>query len=232
MFLASTASSQDLTLIESDRGWVDGGGGHIPSNINYLTGRDEDGFDYRSFFIFDLASLPSGAVVSTAELRINTAMVVDGPVTIEVRQYTADLALLNTADPGVATFEALGTGPILGSFVVTTSDILQDVSLGEAARSALAAAASGSFAFALRSTVEGSGLSGAFSFSHVSGANSLVLSYVLAPPLEPSGGGSGAAAAPASARAAANRQMQAQQAAARRIATQQRLAQHRRNQQR
>lgn len=220
----SVSSGEVLELQPTDQGNVGFDGSHAPSETSYLTADNA-----RGFFVFDLADLPPGARVMTAELSIFSWWVNDPPAMFEVRRFGGGAAILAAGDPGIPIFDALGSGPLSGSVVASASSSVVVVTFNGDAREALSAAAGGSVVFALNRTGGGS-----YAFSSVRGAhpsNRLLVRYTLPAPVTNAAENRRAAVREA-ARAKAYRHMQAQQATARRIAAQQRLAQHRRNQQR
>lgn len=115
------------------RGWYQSTGLHTPGNSNYLTGSFL-ALQYHSFFIFDLAGF-SGQAYDSATLRFY--MPVDG---VGLAEPTRMFELYDVITPavdlmsgagGVAAFQDLGSGVLLGATVISESDegTLVDVAL-------------------------------------------------------------------------------------------------------
>jgi len=188
---------------------------------------------YRSYFVYDLASVPAGATAVSGTLTLPVWSYYSGdPMSVELATYPGDLAWLGV--DSLDAFSALGSGTLLQSADLSGFPNEISITLGEDALNYLTAALTspGLIVFGLRAENEGSLLQALNLYSPFN----LTFNYTLLPLDDaPVSGGSGASAASVAAanrQQVAHRQMQAQQAAARRVAAQQKAAQHRRNQQR
>ena len=123
----SIAGTGDTTYVvtAADRGWYDGGGVHTTTNTNYLTGYNGAG-NYRSFFVFGIPSLPPGATITSAELRLgnpsNGYISVDASETLQFHQVTTSIATLIAGTGGLAAFTDLGEGTSYTTKPVSLAD--------------------------------------------------------------------------------------------------------------
>ncbi len=132
----------------SDRGWYDSiNGFHNPGITNYGTGF-LNGVEFRNFLAFDLSTLSSNELITSASLRLfNPAN--SSPGTYDVYDVTTDIGtLLAGGNAFFSTFNDLGTGVSYGSVSVPAgfSNQFVTVSFNAAGVQALNAAKGNLFA--------------------------------------------------------------------------------------
>lgn len=120
--LATSVWAQLVSLPASDSGWYDSYGYHDTANTSYVTGQ---GYDLtRSFFVFDLPTSASSAIGASLRLY-NPAFGYDSPdssETFSLFEVTSDLDQLMSGAGGLAAFQDLGDGALLGSVDLTPSN--------------------------------------------------------------------------------------------------------------
>lgn len=101
-----------LILVYVDSGHYQSTGAHTDSNTNYIAGTSA-GFHFRNWFVFDLA--PVSGTITSASLRLNTAVVEDSGV-YSMYDVTTDIATLRAGGVGLTDiYDDLGTGTVYGS---------------------------------------------------------------------------------------------------------------------
>jgi hypothetical protein len=116
--VSGSASAGLMEVINSDSGWYDAGGTHVPVNQNYIAGNGF-GSTFHNFFVFDLAGI-SGTVTS-ATLQL-FASEVSASATYSLFDVTTSIASLTAGGTGlVGTYNDLGSGVSYGSTGILTS---------------------------------------------------------------------------------------------------------------
>lgn len=117
---ASTASAS-TTITALDSGWYRDSGAHSPNNRNVLTG-DNGGDELRSFFVFDLSGLSAASSLSVT-FPINGRFATDtGTETVNFYDFTGSITSLVGGSGGVAAFNDLGSGTLLGQHTITAAN--------------------------------------------------------------------------------------------------------------
>ncbi len=78
-------ADRDNTLYQSDDGSLSNGAGD-----HFFTGVTNEGVTRRGLVHFDLTSIPSGAVITSATLTLNMSMTIAGPVDVTLHRVSAD----------------------------------------------------------------------------------------------------------------------------------------------
>lgn len=130
--LAFVSKSYAQLVSAFDQGWYDETGFHDPSNRNTFTGAFGGYPLIRSFFIFNLPSLSGTAVGATLEV-FNSAVDPTDPdnkgyfspdpfETVVLHQVVTPISNLVAGTGGVAVYQDLGDGLVLGSKTVSDAD--------------------------------------------------------------------------------------------------------------
>jgi hypothetical protein len=109
-----------FTIPASDSGWFDATGEHISGNQNYAVGNviGVGAPNTRNFFVFDLSSVTGTIVSANLNLRnpINGQL---GPARtftlFDVSTPIASLGVSHVGAPGIAIYNDLGAGTVLGA---------------------------------------------------------------------------------------------------------------------
>ena len=128
--LVAVRMADAITLSALDQGHLMDDGKHYLSTTNYAAGDDADGRQFRSFYIFDLASLAGNTVIG-ATLRV--FLPTDGYTSPDNSEtYNLYDILPTNVGPLVGTtlttltnlgiFEDLGNGATYGSMIIGDSD--------------------------------------------------------------------------------------------------------------
>lgn len=112
------------------------------------------GGQYRGYFIYNI---PAGDPITSATLSVNTASVLNGPITLEVYDVTTSPATVAGGTTNVAIYNDLGTGVLYGTAVATTDNQTLNVTLNDDAIAAINAARGGSFAIGFLNATGNSG---------------------------------------------------------------------------
>ncbi|MEO0971929.1 MAG: hypothetical protein AAFX85_02455 [Pseudomonadota bacterium] len=126
--LMSVVHATDIAAF--DVGWCNEQGNHTPTNLNYLVGFDSVN-EVRNFFVFDLSDV-DGEIVE-ASLRIYNPVdglrTDEGVETYRVVDVSTDVETLRNGTGGVAAFDDLGSGTVLGEANALVRDINQTITV-------------------------------------------------------------------------------------------------------
>lgn len=169
-------ATAQTTIASSRSSWVDANTvGSRTDIMNTFTGVSS-GEEYRSFIEF---AVPANAVpYSSATLRLNTAGVLNAPITLTVYDLLSDLS---TAPVGTI-YDDAGTGTVLGSISgVTASYSIIEITLNAAGLAAVNTSRGGNIAFGFVATPNDGSERQVFSSSSASTLRTLVLTAPSAP---------------------------------------------------
>lgn len=116
------AASAQQTINSSDNGWYLDNGVHGPTNTNTYSGEFQSQL-YRGFWQFDLTGLVPASSISITFLGNNGTFETDtGSETIALFDFTGSVATLLNGTGGLAAYNDLGTGSLLGGHTITAAD--------------------------------------------------------------------------------------------------------------
>jgi hypothetical protein len=125
----AAAPAQAAIINTTERGWYNSDGAHSPANDNYFTGSFAFGNELRSFFVFDLSSV-SGTITAAQLQLYNPVYSSDNQnETLNLFDVTTSITSLTDGTGGVAAFNDLGTGTLLGTATVSAADNGQVVNI-------------------------------------------------------------------------------------------------------
>lgn len=114
------------TFTNTDSGWFRSDGIHNAGNTNYITGycapNDCGGYNFHGYLSFDLSNFSGGA--TTASFVVNSYLIQFDPGTLLLYGTSlmpSDVYSGNNYN-SVALYNALVTGPLIGSLAVTPAD--------------------------------------------------------------------------------------------------------------
>lgn len=158
VLLASSASPSRAGFVQInsvERGFYTSTGSHTPGSDNYSVGSSDA---WRNFLVFDLTSIDPGETILSASVRLlnPTADWFTNAATYSLFDVSTPISTLTDGTAGVAAFNDLGSGTLLGSQVIPAGSGIIDplasglpvvVTLNATAVAALNASIGGVIAF-------------------------------------------------------------------------------------
>jgi hypothetical protein len=145
--------NNEIIIDASDRGWYRNDGYHNAANKNTLTGRSSTGYEYHSFFVFDLTSVP-GSFLRGAKLRLEVEKYLspDSSEALTICDVTTPIEILTSSGTNLAVYDDLGSGNGYATFTVVPANVgnVLEIILGEQALADIVAASGGLFAIGLK----------------------------------------------------------------------------------
>ena len=167
---ATVATAATITITNSDSGWYDTVGFHIPGNINYFSGDDGPTRHLRNFFVFDL-SVAAGETITSAQLQLFTHDIIGSGLYTNY-DVTTSVATLVAGTGGLAAYDDLGSGASFGSISLSSSQTNSLILIDLNAAAIAAINANGAGLFAIGGDLVG-GSASAFRSSQVAPGNTL-----------------------------------------------------------
>ena len=121
--MTAVAGTGTTTLDAVDRGNYGSGGGHVPSNLNYIAGDVTGPSVHRNFFVFDLNDLPSGRITTAQfRFRIDNYFGDDPFETYALYDIDTPFDMLLDGSAKTDGFADLGSGIEYGRITVSNDD--------------------------------------------------------------------------------------------------------------